>query len=201
LVDGERPPRAPFFLTSHPSSTQGPARAKPNFTPTTYAAELAALAGQDADAVVAAVRRRSPAFSRGKSRFRGVSGAPGRWEARIGALRGRKNVALGVFAGEEEAARAYDRALLAGRGRTAKTNFPVAEYEAEVAAADAAAGVAAARAAAKGLGRGTAASASAVAAAVAAAARAAAVRPPPPPPLGGGPSVAELKAGLGRRER
>lgn len=33
--------------------------------------------------VIAYVRRRSNAFSRGKSRFRGVSGREGRWETRI----------------------------------------------------------------------------------------------------------------------
>ena len=44
------------------------------------------------DEVVAYVRRRSSAFSRGKSRFRGVSGQSGRWEARIGSFKGRKNV-------------------------------------------------------------------------------------------------------------
>jgi hypothetical protein len=44
------------------------------------------------DEVVAYVRRRSSAFSRGKSRFRGVSGHEGRWEARIGSFQGRKNV-------------------------------------------------------------------------------------------------------------
>lgn len=41
---------------------------------------------------MAYVRRRSSAFSRGKSRFRGVSGHSGRWEARIGSFAGRKNV-------------------------------------------------------------------------------------------------------------
>jgi hypothetical protein len=44
------------------------------------------------DEVVAYVRRRSSAFSRGKSRYRGVSGHAGRWEARIGSFCGRKNV-------------------------------------------------------------------------------------------------------------
>lgn len=44
------------------------------------------------DEVVAYVRRRSNAFSRGKSRFRGVSGQDGRWESRIGRFCGRKNV-------------------------------------------------------------------------------------------------------------
>lgn len=46
------------------------------------------------DLVVAHVRRRSTAFARGRSPFRGVSGEEGRWEARIGALQGKKNVSL-----------------------------------------------------------------------------------------------------------
>ena len=177
-------PARPYF--HHPFHFQGPARAKPNFPPATYASELAALAGQDDDAVVAHVRRRSPAFARGRSRFRGVSGAPGRWEARIGALRGRKNVALGIFETQADAARAYDRALLAGRGRTAKTNFPVADYDAEVRAADAAG--AAGAVAKQGWVAGV-------------AAAAAVTRPPPPAAMGGGPSLAELRAGLLRREK
>ena len=40
------------------------------------------------------VRRRSSAFSRGRSRFRGVSGQAGHWEARIGTFGDRKNVRL-----------------------------------------------------------------------------------------------------------
>ncbi len=42
--------------------------------------------------VISYVRRRSNAFSRGKSRFRGVSGREGRWETRIGRFGGLKNV-------------------------------------------------------------------------------------------------------------
>lgn len=42
--------------------------------------------------IVAYVRRKSSAFTRGKSRYRGVSGHSGRWEARIGTYGGRKNV-------------------------------------------------------------------------------------------------------------
>ncbi len=44
--------------------------------------------------VVSYVRRRSIAFSRGKSRYRGVSGREGRWETRIGTFAGLKNVRL-----------------------------------------------------------------------------------------------------------
>ena len=46
--------------------------------------------------IVAWVRRRSSAFSRGRSRFRGVSGQQGRWEARIGTFAGRKNARLAL---------------------------------------------------------------------------------------------------------
>ncbi len=42
--------------------------------------------------IVAWVRRRSSAVSRGRSRFRGVSGQAGHWEARIGTFGDRKNV-------------------------------------------------------------------------------------------------------------
>jgi hypothetical protein len=51
------------------------------------------------DEVVAFVRRRSSAFSRGKSQYRGVSGHNGRWEARIGSFGGKKNVS-GLRGGE-----------------------------------------------------------------------------------------------------
>lgn len=44
------------------------------------------------DEMIAYVRRKSAAFSRGRSKYRGVSGQSGRWEARIGAYCGRKNV-------------------------------------------------------------------------------------------------------------
>jgi hypothetical protein len=44
--------------------------------------------------IVAWVRRRSSAFSRGRSRFRGVSGQAGHWEARIGTFGDRKNVRM-----------------------------------------------------------------------------------------------------------
>ena len=44
------------------------------------------------DEVISYVRRRSNAFSRGKSQYRGVSGREGRWETRIGTFAGLKNV-------------------------------------------------------------------------------------------------------------
>lgn len=46
--------------------------------------------------IIAFVRRRSSAFSRGRSAFRGVSGHAGRWEARIGCFNHKKNVSTKV---------------------------------------------------------------------------------------------------------
>lgn len=43
-------------------------------------------------------------------------------------------VSFGVHSTEEGAARQYDRALIIMKGRLAKTNFPTADYEKEVAA-------------------------------------------------------------------
>ena len=106
-------------------------KATTNFDANEYQAQLAELAGFSEQEVVAHIRRRSTAFSRGRSRFRGVSGQTGRWEARIGSFRGRKNVSFGVFDSEEDAARQYDRALIIEKGRGAKTNFPLVEYECE----------------------------------------------------------------------
>jgi hypothetical protein len=42
-------------------------------------------------------------------------------------------VSFGVFEGEEDAARQYDRALILEKGRAAKTNFPIRDYEGEAA--------------------------------------------------------------------
>jgi hypothetical protein len=106
-------------------------KATTNFDANNYRDQLTELAGFSQEEVVAHIRRRSTAFSRGRSRFRGVSGQTGRWEARIGSFRGRKNVSFGVFDTEEDAARQYDRALIIEKGRGAKTNFPLVEYEYE----------------------------------------------------------------------
>jgi hypothetical protein len=43
-------------------------------------------------------------------------------------------VSFGIHDDEEHAARMYDRAMILEKGRAAKTNFPLTEYDAEVAA-------------------------------------------------------------------
>ena len=92
-------------------------KAVTNFDASEYLAQLSEMASFSEEEVVAHIRRRSTAFSRGRSKYRGVSGQTGRWEARIGSFRGRKNVSFGVFDTEEDAARQYDRALVIEKGR------------------------------------------------------------------------------------
>lgn len=43
-----------------------------------------------------------------------------------------RQVSLGMHTTEESAARHYDRALIIEKGRAAKTNFPVSDYDAEI---------------------------------------------------------------------
>ncbi|BDA44863.1 probable AP2-like ethylene-responsive transcription factor PLT2 at C-terminar half [Coccomyxa sp. Obi] len=105
-----------------------------NFAASQYEDNLSEIRGCSREEIVAWVRRRSSAFSRGRSRFRGVSGQAGHWEARIGTFGDRKNVSFGIHETEEEAARQYDRALIIEKGRAAKTNFPLGVYDDEVTA-------------------------------------------------------------------
>jgi hypothetical protein len=104
-----------------------------NYARAMYAMHIPALRACSQEELIAHIRRHSSAFSRGKSRYRGVSGHHGRWEARIGTYYNRKNVSFGVYDTEEDAARQYDRALIIQRGRGAKTNFDVSAYDQEVA--------------------------------------------------------------------
>ncbi|KAK4283775.1 hypothetical protein QN277_000694 [Acacia crassicarpa] len=82
---------------------------------------------------IASLRRKSSGFSRGPSIYRGVTRQrqQGRWLARIGRVAGNKDLYLGTFATEEEAAEAYDTAAIKFRGANALTNFETNRYDVE----------------------------------------------------------------------
>ncbi|CAD7701870.1 unnamed protein product [Ostreobium quekettii] len=82
--------------------------------------------------LVTHMRRRSKGFSRGTSKYRGVTRHPtGRWESRIG-VHGSRHIYLGLYPEEEAAAKHYDRALVRLRGVSAATNFSLSGYANEL---------------------------------------------------------------------
>uniref|UniRef100_A0A061RPL9 AP2/ERF domain-containing protein n=1 Tax=Tetraselmis sp. GSL018 TaxID=582737 RepID=A0A061RPL9_9CHLO len=75
-----------------------------------------------------------PTAKNGKSSpFRGVTlfRPTGKWRAQIST--GGKTMSLGDHNTEQEAARAFDRALIHKDGPCARTNFPIQDYEPEIA--------------------------------------------------------------------
>nr|CAA87634.1 orf [Zea mays] len=104
-----------------------------NFQVSNYEKELEEMKSMTRQEFIASLRRKSSGFSRGASIYRGVTRhhQHGRWQARIGSVAGNKDLYLGTFSTQEEAAEAYDIAAIKFRGLNAVTNLDMSRYDVE----------------------------------------------------------------------